>query len=152
MSSGGKLRKMVSRYKDAQKVEEEIREELDKLAKEKKDSEEYIDTLVHGYFIYECRDCGAVYKMWLEKGLEDPVQDKDYPEKHKPVPFGIRCECGSFNCTHVLWGIGSKESYELLRKGESYFKNDPTEDCGVPVLDRSYHDRHAFVFSECAGR
>lgn len=87
MSSGGKLRKMVSRYKEAQMVEDMIREEMEH-SKEKEKSEEYEDISVHGYYIYECRECGAVYKMWLEKGLEDTVQDRKYPEKHKPVPFG----------------------------------------------------------------
>ena len=92
MSSGGKLRKMVSRYKEAQMVEDMIREEMEH-SKEKEKSEEYEDIPVHGYYIYECRECGAVYKMWPEKGLEDTVQDKKYPEKHKPVPFGIRGKC-----------------------------------------------------------
>ena len=86
MSSGGKLRKMVSRYKEAQMVEDMIREEMEH-SKEKEKSEEYEDIPVHGYYIYECRECGAVYKMWLEKGLEDTVQDRKYPEKHKPVIF-----------------------------------------------------------------
>lgn len=67
MSSGVKLRKMVSRYKEAQMVEDMIREEMEH-SKEKEKSE---DIPVHGYYIYECRECGAVYKMWLEKGLED---------------------------------------------------------------------------------
>lgn len=39
MSSGGKLRKMVSRYKEAQVVEDIIREEMEH-SKEKKKSEE----------------------------------------------------------------------------------------------------------------
>ena len=104
MSSGGKLRKMVSRYKEAQMVEDMIREEMEH-SKEKEKSEEYEDIPVHGYYIYECRECGAVYKMWLEKGLEDTVQDRKYPEKHKPVPFGIRCKCGSFDCFHILWDL-----------------------------------------------
>lgn len=116
MSSGGKLRKMVSRYKEAQMVEAMIREEMEH-SKEKEKSEEYEDIPVHGYYIYECRECGAVYKMWLEKGLEDIVQDRKYPEKHKPVPFGIRCKCGSFDCFHILWGFEATEEYDLLKKG-----------------------------------
>lgn len=144
MSSGGKLRKMVSRYKEAQMVEDMIREEMEH-SKEKEKSEEYEDIPVHGYYIYECRECGAVYKMWLEKGLEDTVQDRKYPEKHKPVPFGIRCKCGSFDCFHSLWGFEATEEYDLLKKGESYFKNDPKEKCGVPVLQKAYPDRHAFI-------
>lgn len=115
MSSGGKLRKMVSRYKEAQMVEDMIREEMEH-SKEKEKSEEYEDIPVHGYYIYECRECGAVYKMWLEKGLEDTVQDRKYPEKHKPVPFGIRCKCGSFDCFHILWGFEATEEYDLLKK------------------------------------
>lgn len=41
--------------------------------------------------------------------------------------------------------ILKSEEYDLLKKGESYFKNDPKEKCGVPVLQKAYPDRHAFI-------
>ena len=115
MSSGGRLRKMVKRYREAQ---EQVEQES--CIEKPEDTE---DILVHGYFIYQCKDCGAIYRMWLEKGLEDHVQDQEDPESHKPVPFGIRCKCGGFNCLHILWGIGDSDNYSYLKKGESYFSN-----------------------------
>lgn len=34
------------------------------------------DHTVHGYMVYQCEDCGNIYVMWLEKGLEDPTDDE----------------------------------------------------------------------------
>ena len=66
MSSGGKLRKMVSRYKEAQMVEAMIREEMEH-SKEKEKSEEYEDIPVHGYYIYECGSVGLFIKCGLKR-------------------------------------------------------------------------------------
>lgn len=150
MSTGKKLRKMVMKYRDKVDIERQIKKEREEIFKQNRTNEEYEDILVHGYMVYECRDCGTIYKMWLEKGLEDHVQDKEYPDKHKPVPFGIRCKCGSFNCTHILWGVGEKDEYESLRKGESYFKNDPDQRCGTPVLRKSLRNRQQLLYSQFA--
>lgn len=90
---------------------------------------------VHGYFIYECEECGAIYKMYLDKGLEDRVQDEQYPEKHKPVPFCIVCRrCKKAFAKHILWGIGNSDEYMELPDGANYFKNDPKEECGKPMI------------------
>lgn len=137
MSSGGRLKKIVKRYREAQ---EQI--EHESCIEKPEDTE---DVLVHGYFIYQCQDCGAIYRMWLEKGLEDHVQDQEDPESHKPVPFGIRCKCGGFNCLHILWGIGDSDNYSYLKKGESYFSNSPDCDCGKPVLRKSFLDKNEFM-------
>lgn len=137
MSSGGKLRKMVKRYKEAQEKIEQER------AIEKPEDTENI--LVHGYFIYQCENCGTIYRMWLEKGLEDHIQDKKDPESHKPVPFGIRCKCGSFNCFHILWGTGNSDDYSYLKTGESYFSNTPDCVCGKPVLRKSFRNKDEFI-------
>lgn len=111
---------------------------------------------VHGYFIYECERCGAVYQMYLDKGLEDSLQDRYYPDKHKPVPFTIMCrECAQLAetlgrkelygfCRHILWGIGDSETYEELPEGASYFKNDPNEPHGIPVCNTPYRNREAW--------
>lgn len=113
---------------------------------------------VHGYFVYECEECGAVYQMYLDKGLEDKLQDRYYPDKHKPVPFMIGCRnCGKGYCKHILWGIGDSETYEELPEGESYFKNDPNEPCGVAVCNKSYHSKAHWMAIEskklfCSGR
>lgn len=121
-------------------------------------------TLVHGYFIYECKRCGTVYQMYLEKGLEDRVQDKLYPENHKPVPFAIGCrECAKVAeatknnkyygiCYHILWGTGDSDEYEELPEGASYFKNDPKADCGVAVCKKSYRSREAWMRAMIAER
>lgn len=113
-------------------------------------------TIVHGYMIYECKRCGTVYQMYLEKGLEDRVQDLQYPYKHKPVPFAIGCrECAKVavslgrkeyygTCYHILWGIGDSDEYEELPEGASYFKNDPKADCGVAICRKSYRNRDAW--------
>lgn len=92
---------------------------------------------VHGYFVYQCEECGAVYKMWLDKGLEDHLQDKYYPDKHKPVPFCIGCRsCGKGWAKHILWGIGDSDDYTELPEGANYFKNDKKEDCGKPIISK----------------
>lgn len=154
MSKGGKLRKMVRNYKNVEKEMEKEDEEMKKIWKEAqktlKAQEEHEDKIVHGFFVYECQDCGTVYKMWLEKGLEDSVHDKECPDQHKPVPFSIRCKCGSFNCFHILWGYGEKENYELLKRGESYFANDPKFECGKPKLGKSYRSKRAFYVAQVA--
>lgn len=105
---------------------------------------------VHGYFIYVCEKCGALYRVYLDKGLEDHLQDRYYPDEHKPVPFAIKCKnCEEGFCNHILWGIGDKYYYKgyytELPEGASYFKNDPNKECGIPVLTsperRIYSDR-----------
>ena len=101
--------------------------------------------LVHGFFLYECEKCRAVYEMYLEKGLEDSVQDQQYPDKHKPVPFCIGCRvCNQGFAFHVMWGIGDSSEYEPLPEGASYFKNTPKEDCGKPVINQHYSDRECW--------
>lgn len=90
---------------------------------------------VHGYFVYECVGCGAIFEMYLDKGLEDQLQDKYYPDQHKPVPFSIGCRiCGKSHAQHILWGIGDCDRYTELCSESNYFKNDPNEDCGIPVI------------------
>lgn len=109
----------------------------------KKATEE--DHIIHGYMIYRCKNCGAIYFMNLEKGLEDPTDDA-ITGNHKPVPFGITCiQCGG-DAFHILWGstkdtIGTNyrsynemvnEPYKMIFR--NFFWNDPDSDCGVPVL------------------
>ena len=90
---------------------------------------------VHGWFLYQCRGCGAIYKMWLDKGLEDRLQDSYYPDKHKPVPFAIGCrKCKKNYADHILWGIGDSEEYTELPDGANYFKNTDKDDCGKPII------------------
>lgn len=88
------------------------------------------EILVHGAMHYKCEVCGTMYRMWLEKGLEDKMQDEKFPELHKPVPYCIACTCGG-TATHILWETDIRlDSYRVLGEHESYFENDPEEDCG----------------------
>lgn len=105
------------------------------LSEEQENESELTDIEVHGYMIYECERCGQRVKMFLEKGLEDKIQDGVNPEKHKPVPFVIACNmCGSM-MKHVDWHKDKYfGAYKLLPKGCSYFKNTKNSDCGVSVM------------------
>lgn len=155
MAKGKKYRKWYESHKD----ELERKEKPIKREKTEVQGEKYVKIKhpVHGFFIYECNRCGTVYQMYLDKGLEDRLQDILYPEKHKPVPFSFMCrECAKVaevmrdkrfygTCYHILWGIGDSDEYTELPKGASYFKNDPKEDCGVPVCNISYRNKDAWL-------
>lgn len=104
------------------------------------------DHIIHGYMIYRCTECGAVYFMNLEKGLEDPTDDKE-SGNHKPVPFSFGCICcGSMNVFHILWDL-SKPTYgkeyrsyqKMINEPNkfifrNFFWNDPESDCGIPIV------------------
>lgn len=113
---------------------------------------------VHGYFVYECEECGAIYKMYLDKGLEDRVADAVDLKLHKPVPFCIGCRnCKKGIAKHILWGIGDSSEYEELPKGANYFENISSEDCGKAVINKlDARDKRQFFeerfFEERGGR
>ncbi|MCO7121935.1 hypothetical protein NIA71_08220 [Ihubacter massiliensis] len=90
---------------------------------------------VHGAMLYRCERCCHKQGMWLEKGLEDPIQDELYPELHKPVPFIITCpECGG-SMKHIRWDRDLKlGEYTPILRGRSYFRNDPNHHCGIPAI------------------
>ncbi len=103
------------------------------------------DHTIHGYMVYQCEHCNNVYVMWLEKGLEDPTDDKK-TGMHKPVPFGFTCPaCGGMT-THVLWPLGMDslgKNYKSYQKYvdqpnkliyRNFFWNDPKTDYGVPII------------------
>ena len=103
------------------------------------------DHIIHGYMVYQCEHCKNIYVMWLEKGLEDPTDDEK-TGMHKPVPFGFTCPiCGDI-VTHTLWALGKNslgKNYKSYQKYveqpnrliyRNFFWNDPTTDCGVPVI------------------
>ena len=78
--------------------------------------------------MYTCRDCGKMIKMYLQEGLCEGG------ENHKPVPFMIRCKCGGV-ALHAMFHLD--EEYEppvFITENMSYFKNDPKEDCGQPIV------------------
>ena len=103
------------------------------------------DHTIHGYMVYQCEHCKNIYVMWLEKGLEDPTDDEK-TGMHKPVPFGFTCPaCGGI-ATHTLFSLGKDslgKNYKSYQKYveqpnriiyRNFFWNDPTTDCGVPVI------------------
>lgn len=104
-----------------------------------------IDHIIHGYMIYQCKHCGKVYIMNLEKGLEDPTDDKN-AGKHKPVPFTFPCiACGSDayhivqNTTVYSYGKNYRSYKEMINEPNklifpNFFWNDPESDCGVPIV------------------
>lgn len=103
------------------------------------------DHVIHGYMIYQCEHCNNSYVMWLEKGLEDPT-DEQKTGRHKPVPFGIICPTCGGTAYHIWlpferYGLG--KGYKSYQKYvdklarpicRNFFWNDPTSDCGVPVI------------------
>lgn len=111
-----------------------------------KDKSKELSHPVHGFMLYECEKCGAVFRMWLSKGLEDKVTDAANPNSHKPVPFCIRCcKCNEGIAKHVLWGIGESNEYEELPDGANYFENNSNEDCGKPIISEAdARDREQF--------
>ena len=103
------------------------------------------DHTIHGYMVYQCEDCANIYVMWLEKGLEDPTYDEK-TGMHKPVPFGFICPACGGMAIHALWSLGKDslgKNYKSYQKYverpnrliyRNFFWNDPTTDCGVPVI------------------
>lgn len=82
--------------------------------------------MVHGYMIYRCRACGNSWKMYLERGIEEPG------ENHKPSPFIIRCKCGGM--AQDISGIVKLSHPMPLGDSMSYFRNDEKSKCGVSVV------------------
>ena len=84
--------------------------------------------IVWAKMIYICEDCGNRKEMFLENTLE-----RHNGEKHKPVPFGIRCPyCGGFHC-YDRSGLIPLPAERPLEEYESYFKDSKKYDCGKPV-------------------
>lgn len=76
---------------------------------------------------YQCRDCGKVWRMWLELGLCEGG------ENHKPVPFAIHCKYCDGIAYHTDFGIDVKlgEPIPILKEFD-YFANVKGRDCGIP--------------------
>ena len=81
---------------------------------------------------YECHDCGVIYMMFLEKGLEE--YDGSL---YKPVPFGLRCiKCGGFRCFHDLVNDIHFDFFVNISDNYNYFKNYDDKDCGIPIIKK----------------
>ena len=87
-------------------------------------------TVVWAVMIYRCADCGFEIPMYLEHTL-----GRHNGDAHKPVPFGMICpECGGYHCYDDVRQFRALPYERPLREGESYFKDDPKHDCGIPVI------------------
>ena len=86
--------------------------------------------IVWAVMIYKCADCGFEIPMYLEDTLE-----RHNGENHKPVPYGMQCpECGGYHCYDDIPRFRKLPGVRPLQNGESYFKDDPRHDCGIPVI------------------
>lgn len=103
---------------------------------------------VHGYMVYKCRQCGGIYIMWLEKGLEDPLAEREFNLKHKPVPFGITCTQCFNTCEHVHWDIGNSSEYTEKPDDANFFMLTEEDDCGMPVIFKKDYDRESEFFRD----
>lgn len=103
------------------------------------------DRIIHGYMVYQCEECGKVYIMNLEEGLEDPTWDKATGE-HKPVPYCITCICCGGQARHIMWNLSAHtygKNYRSYREMvntpneiifRNFFYNDPESSCGEPIV------------------
>lgn len=75
--------------------------------------------------MYQCRDCGKAWRMYLELGLCEGG------ENHKPVPFAISCKhCGGI-AYHTGKDIRFENPVPILDRMD-YFANIKGRDCGIP--------------------
>ena len=110
----------------------QMTEEQKRFMERQEELKEQRAPLVWAKMIYICDDCGARYTMYLENTLE-----RHNGDKHKPVPFGIRCKkCGGFHCFDRS-GLIELPEERYLEHDEDYFKDTCKYDCGQPVI-RSY--------------
>ena len=87
------------------------------------------EVMVWAYMIYQCEDCGWMTPIYLENTLE-----RHNGNKHKPVPFAIRCrKCVGFHCYDRSLVKKLPEERPLKPK-ENYFRDDKNSDCGIPVI------------------
>lgn len=110
-----------------------LRRHRERMANKKSEELKQSDNtvLVHKVMKYQCEECGKSFLMFLEKGLED---ENFTGEKHKPVPYTIKCKCGGY-VRHINWQADIKlVDYAPLGKNMNYFANEKGCDCGVPVF------------------
>lgn len=90
----------------------------------------------HGFMMYHCEDCGQMFRVYLEEGIE---QYKMYPNgndtflyKVKPSPFMIKCPyCKDGLAQDMYCHVFPLGYYKpLITSGEFYFANIEGEECG----------------------
>ena len=84
----------------------------------------------HGVMIYQCEDCGEVFTMKLETGIEERKNGEPV-EGCKPSPFIIRCPyCGGY-AKDILFRAFTFPEPRPIRHGERFFANEKHLDCGI---------------------
>jgi hypothetical protein len=87
--------------------------------------------MAHGAMHYQCKECGRMFRMWLEKGVEDCLT----PDiERKPAPFTMGCLCGG-EAHHIAWTSDIQfDSYRPITETMDYFENIDGCDHGIPHL------------------
>lgn len=86
----------------------------------------------HGVMIYQCGECGEVFTMKLETGIEERKNGEPV-ENYKPSPFIIRCPyCGGF-AKDILFRAFTFPELRPIRYGERFFANEENCDCGASI-------------------
>lgn len=84
----------------------------------------------HGTMVYQCEDCGEVFTMKLETGIEERKNGEPV-EGYKPSPFMIRCPyCGGY-AKDILFRAFTFPEPRPIRHGERFFANEDNCNCGV---------------------
>ena len=84
----------------------------------------------HGTMVYQCEECGEVFTMKLETGIEER-ENGEPVEGCKPSPFMIRCPyCGGY-AKDILFHAFTFPEPRPIRYGERFFANEKHLDCGV---------------------
>jgi len=114
------------------------------------------EIISHGSFRYECEDCGKVFFMYLECGVEPCRCEKtckkflkenkcEYQKGLMPSPFIITCACGG-TAKHIDWHTDAHRPvpvfdhmsyFKLDREG---LKNKDEMACGIPVVKKNSRD------------
>ena len=89
----------------------------------------------HGTMVYQCKDCGEVFTMKLETGIEEKKEGGQFVEGCKPSPFIIRCPfCGgAAKDRHENIGFG-KIGFDAL----NYIVHHPDFEDVPKILETPY--------------
>lgn len=87
----------------------------------------------HGTMVYQCEDCGEVFTMKLETGIEEKKEGGQFVEGCKPSPFIIRCPFCGGAAKDRLFTVYAFRKPRPIRYGERFFANEKHLDCGVPT-------------------
>jgi hypothetical protein len=118
--------------------------------------EKQVEIITHGSMRYECENCGKVFFMYLECGVEPCRCEKmcnkflkenkcEYSKGLMPSPFMITCACGG-TAKHIDWHMDVNRPlpvfdhmsyFKLDREG---LKNNDEMACGISVVKKNSRD------------